>query len=83
VGCDACVWVAGWERALGNAATFFGGVDVVLGEYDDAVARWERGEDPMDAPFPMQPSYEARSGVPDRGFGWVSPAQGRRMAAAW
>ena len=51
--------------------------------YDDAVARWQRGEDPMDAPFPMHPSYEARSGVPDRAFPWVSPAQGERMTAAW
>ena len=74
----------GGSGALGNAATFFGGgLDVVPGEYDDAVARWERGEDPMDAPFPFQPSYEARPGVPDRGFPWVSPAQGARMAAAW
>ena len=33
--------------------------------------------------FPMHPSYEARSGVPDRAFPWVSPAQGERMTAAW
>ncbi len=31
------------------------------GAYDDAVARFERGEDPMDAPFPMHPSYEQRA----------------------
>jgi glycosyltransferase involved in cell wall biosynthesis len=73
----------GGSGAPGNAATVFAGVDIVPAAYDDAVARWKRGEDPMDAPFPMHPSFEARLGVPDRGFGWVSPAQGRRMAAAW
>ena len=35
------------------------------------------GEDPMDAPFPMHPSYEERDGVPDRSFPRVSPEQAR------
>src|SRR5712691_5194521 len=73
----------GGSGALGNAATVFAGVEIVVGAYDDAVARWQRGEDPMDAPFPMHPSFEARAGVPDRGFPWVAPAQGERMEAAW
>ena len=37
----------------------------------------------MDAPFPMHPSFEARAGVPDRGFPWVSPTQGVRITTAW
>ena len=78
-----CSGSLGPSGALGDATTIFGGIDVVPASYDDAVARWQRGEDPMDAPFPMHPSYEARSGVPDRAFPWVSPAQGERMAAAW
>ena len=69
--------------ALGNAETVFAGVDIVPARYDDAIARWQRGEDPMDAPFPMHPSFEARPGVPDRAFPLVSPAQGTRMATAW
>ena len=69
--------------ALGNAESVFAGVDIVPARYDDAVARWARGEDPMEAPFPMHPSFEARPGVPDRAFPWVSPAQGERMAVAW
>src|SRR6476620_3593380 len=73
----------GPEGALGNAATFFAGIYTVPAVYDDAVARWERGEDPMDAPFPMHPSYEERAGVPDRSFPRVSPAQGAHMVAAW
>jgi hypothetical protein len=73
----------GAPGALGNAESVFAGVDIVAASYDDAVARWARGEDPMDAPFPMHPSFEARSGVPDRSFPWVSPAQGERMAMVW
>ena len=69
--------------ARSNAATAFDGIDIVPAAYDDAVARWERGDDPMDAPFPMHPSYEARPAVPDRAFPWVSPTQGGRMTAAW
>ena len=33
--------------ALGNAASVFAGVDMVVARYDDAVARWARGGDPM------------------------------------
>jgi len=73
----------GADGARGNAASFFDGIETVPGAYDDAVARWGRGEDPMDAPFPMHPSYEDREAVPDRSFPWVSPAQGERMVAAW
>jgi glycosyltransferase involved in cell wall biosynthesis len=69
--------------ALGNAATFFSGIETVPAAYDDAVARWERGEDPMDAPFPLHPSYEEREGAPDRSFPRVSPRQGESMVAAW
>ncbi len=73
----------GSAEMLGNAESAFAGIDIVPARYDDAVARWSQGEDPMDAPFPMQPSFEARPGVPDRAFPWVSPEQGERMAAAW
>jgi glycosyltransferase involved in cell wall biosynthesis len=73
----------GAEGAFGNAAAFFAGIETVPAAYDDAVARWERGEDPMDAPFPMHPSYEERPAVPDRSFPRVSPEQGEAIAAAW
>jgi D-inositol-3-phosphate glycosyltransferase len=78
-----CCGSLGAAGARSNAATAFDGIDIVPAAYDDAVARWERGDDPMDAPFPMHPSYEARPAVPDRGFPWVSPTQGGRMTAAW
>jgi hypothetical protein len=73
----------GPEGALGNATTFFAGIDTVPVAYDEAVARWERGADPMDAPFPMHPSYEEREGAPDRSFPRVTPEQGERMVTAW
>jgi glycosyltransferase involved in cell wall biosynthesis len=73
----------GAAGAHGNAATFFAGIDTVSAGYDDAVERWGRGEDPMDAPFPMHPSYEERGSAPDRSFPLVSPAQGEAMVAAW
>jgi glycosyltransferase involved in cell wall biosynthesis len=69
--------------ALGNAETAFRDVELVTAGYDDAVAHWKRGEDPMDAPFPMHASYEVKPGVPDRAFPWVSPKQGAHMTAAW
>ena len=78
-----CCGSLGASGSRGNAATIFDGIDIVPASYDDAVARWQRGGDPMDAPFPMHPSYEDRDGVPDRGFPWVSPTQGGRMTAAW
>ena len=80
---DARLRSLGPAGALGNAETFFAGVDTCRPRYDDAVARWRRGEDPMAAPFPMQPSYEEREGVPDRSFPRVSPQQGERIVAAW
>src|SRR4051794_16312054 len=73
----------GPSGALGNAEEFFAGIDTVAAPYDDAVERFGLGGDPMDAPFPMQPSYERREGVPDRSFTLVSPEQGARIVAAW
>lgn len=73
----------GPKGALSNAETAFSGLDTVVGAYDDAVARWQKGEDPMDAPFPMHPSFEPRADVPDRAFPWVSPAQCDGMISAW
>ncbi|HET6171791.1 MAG TPA: glycosyltransferase family 4 protein [Gaiellales bacterium] len=73
----------GSASARTNARAFFAGIETEPGAYDEAVAAWERGADPMDAPFPMQPSYEEREGVPDRSFPRVSPDQAERMAGAW
>ena len=91
---DGALGAAGWDvtiatgslgrpGSLGHAATFFAGADLLVGEYDDAVEQWRRGRDPMDAPFPMHASFEAREGVPDRAFPFVSPEQAEHGAEAW
>ena len=69
--------------SLGHAETFFDGLRLVVAAYDDAVAAWKRGDDPMSAPMPMHPSFEAKPGVPDRCFGEVAPELGNHAAAAW
>lgn len=67
----------------GNAESFFDGVPVAPFAYDDAVAAWEAGGDPMDSPHPLHPSYEDRAGVPDRIFTDVSRAQFDHATEAW
>jgi len=86
----ACGWPVtlacgslGEVGAIGNAATVFSGLDIVPARYDEAVAWFQRGDDPMDAPFPMHPSFESRPDVPDRAFPFVSHLQGERMAEVW
>ena len=54
----------GGVGAIGNAETVFSGLDIVPARYDEAMAWFRRGDDPMDAPFPMHPSFELRPGVP-------------------
>jgi glycosyltransferase involved in cell wall biosynthesis len=85
---------AGWEVRLAtgslgrpglqtNAATFFGRDDIAVADYSDAVAAFERGDDPMAADVPMHPSYEDRAGVPDRWFAAVAPDVAERQVRAW
>jgi glycosyltransferase involved in cell wall biosynthesis len=67
----------------GHAATFFEDIELHAASFDDAVASWQDGGDPMDAPFPMHPSYEPRANVPDRVLTDVTPEQGRHAVDAW
>ena len=43
-----------------HAATFFANLAVEPVDFNDAMAAFERGDDPMAAPVPMQPSFEDR-----------------------
>ncbi len=55
-------------------------------DYTAAVRAWEASHgavDAMDATPPMHPSYEDRSGVPDKVFWKVSPTQAERSVDAW
>lgn len=67
----------------GDAADFFADVDIAPFAYDLALADWESGDDPMDSALPMHPSFEARSGVPDRVITDVSAAQLEHAVDAW
>lgn len=67
----------------GNADTFFSGLELVVAAYDDALAAWQAGDDPLSASMPMHPSFEPKDGVADRCFDEVSPARAGHASAAW
>lgn len=69
--------------ARNHAQTFFDGLHVAPFSFDDAIAAYEQGQDPMDAPRPLHPSFEDRDGVPDRVFTAVSPAQIEHAIDSW
>ena len=66
-----------------HASTFFDGIDVAPFAFDDAIDAWRHGDDPMDSPRPLHPSYEDRADVPDRVFSAVSPDQIAHAIDAW
>src|SRR4051794_3430940 len=69
--------------ASGNAKTFFRGLDVVPVDYSAALAAAEVGLDPMDQPVPLHPSFEDRTGAPDRIFAKLDDTQYERQVASW
>ena len=66
-----------------NAGTFFDGLKVQALDFTEAVAWFDEGRDPMMAPVPIHPSFEDRSGVPDRVFASVGDDAYRLQVAAW
>ena len=44
---------------------------------------WKHGYDPMTQTIPMHPSYEDRSGVPDRIFTALTPSLAEHQVRAW
>lgn len=66
-----------------NAETFFDGLGVRAIDFSEAVAGFERGEDPMAAPIPMHPSFEDRHDVPDRVFASLDDDDYGRQVALW
>ena len=53
-----------------DANAFFGEIPLTLVDYTDAWRGFGQGEDPLSDKWeaPFHPSYEDKSGVPDRGF---------------
>ena len=66
-----------------HAATFFTGLEVHAVDFTPALDAWGHGEDPLDQPVPLHPSFEDRPGAPDRVFASVSPALAERQVTAW
>ena len=80
-GWDATVLAGSLGPAGGesHAPTFFGDLDVVPVEYDDALA----SDDPLRADPPMHPSFEDRPGAPDRVFASVDDETYEHIVEAW
>src|SRR3954447_20422112 len=85
---------AGWDPTLyvgslgplgasTNAETFYAGLPVIAYDYSAALAAAENGQDALDQPAPLHPSFEDRAGAPDRILTSVSPALAERQGAAW
>jgi glycosyltransferase involved in cell wall biosynthesis len=68
---------------IGHAGTFFAGLPLIAADFGPAVRAWQRGYDPMAQAIPMHPSYEDRSGVPDRIFTALSPSLAEHQVRAW
>jgi glycosyltransferase involved in cell wall biosynthesis len=66
-----------------NAETFFAGLPVSVADFSPAQDAWLRGEDPLDQPVPLHPSYEDKPGAPDRIFAAVSPELATRQVDSW
>ena len=81
---------AGWEATIScgslgpvgeesNAVTFYDGLDVRPLDYTAA----SEAEDPLRADPPFQPSFEDRSGAPDRVFAAVADEDYERLVETW
>lgn len=73
----------GPRGAQTNASTFFGDDQLSVMDYTAAVRDFTRCADPIAAAAPLHPSYEDRTGVPDRIFTAVSPALADHLTTSW
>jgi glycosyltransferase involved in cell wall biosynthesis len=66
---------------VGDATTFFGGLDAAVLSMDFTAAL--AADDPLRADPPLHPSYEDRPGAPDRVFASVDDATYAHHVTAW
>ena len=68
-----------------DADVFFGEIPLTLVDYTDAWRGFERGEDPLSDEWevPFHPSYEDKSGVPDRVFYKLTGAEYTALLRCW
>jgi glycosyltransferase involved in cell wall biosynthesis len=85
---------AGWDPTLyvgslgapgesTNAETFYAGLRVIGHDYTAAFDAAQDGQDALDQPLPLHPSYEDRPGAADRILTSLSPALADKQVAAW
>ncbi len=78
--------VAGSLGAAGESThgpTFFAGIDLHHLDYTPALQQFEAGGSALEAPVPMQPSFEDREGAADGVLAAVDPVLAERLAAVW
>ncbi|MFB7178467.1 glycosyltransferase family 4 protein [Streptomyces sp. NPDC056257] len=73
----------GQPGAYSHAPTFYDGLPLTACDYNPARAAHTRGADALAQPVPMHPSYEDRTGAPDRVFAAVAPATADAIEAYW
>ena len=68
-----------------DANVFFGEIPLTLVDYTAAWRGFEQGEDPLSDKWeiPFHPSYEDKSGVPDRVFYKLTDAEYRALLRCW
>ena len=68
-----------------DAEVFFGELPLTLVDYTDAWRGFERGEDPLSDEWsvPFHPSYEDKSGVPDRVFFKLTETEYAALVLCW
>lgn len=73
----------GQPAAYSHAPTFYSGLPLTACDYNPAATAHTRGADALAQPVPMHPSYEDRTGAPDRIFAAVAPATADAIEAYW
>ncbi len=68
-----------------DANVFFGDIPLALVDYTDAWRGFEQGEDPLSDKWeiPFHPSYEDKTGVPDRVFYKLTAAEYAALLRCW
>lgn len=73
----------GGPGEAGNAPDFFAGLDLISVDFTPALAAAAQGDDPLDQPVPLHPSYEDRAGAPDRVFATLDERLFDRQVTSW
>ncbi|MFE9636570.1 glycosyltransferase family 4 protein [Streptomyces sp. NPDC006463] len=73
----------GQPGAYSHAPTFYTGLPLTVTDYNPAATAHTHGADALAQPVPMHPSYEDRTGAPDRVFAAVAPHTADAIETYW